>query len=167
MFLAYHVYVFFTVPAELAHLPRVPLWPLIRSYARGESEHVRIVKLILPFAEAGHGVVLVWTLGRWMLSILRSDISRAQADKHAEFPKESPPDGLLLWTFSGKDNIQLSNGTKWRNQQRVIKSALGGPVPIRTFSELATKMMSKFDRGGRIPIDVWAQRMTLEVLSKT
>jgi hypothetical protein len=167
VFLAWNIYSLTAVPRELAHLPRVPLWPLLKSYARGEADHVRIPRLILPYAEAGHGVVLVWILGRWMLNILSSDLARAQAEKHNDFPKESPPDGMLLWEFAGKEPVQLVNGAKWRKQARVIKGALGGTPPIPVFAELGNKLLFKLGAGGRVQFDHWAQRYTLETIGKT
>ena len=61
----------FTPPAELRHLPRVPILPLLWSYVSGEVEDVRIKRLLLPFAnEKGEGVVLVYALGRWIVHVL-------------------------------------------------------------------------------------------------
>ena len=66
----------FTVPAELAHLPRVPVLPTLWSYAKGEVEDVRIKKLILPFAnEKGEGVVVIYALGRWIVHVLDRKVS--------------------------------------------------------------------------------------------
>lgn len=67
----------FTVPAELAHLPRVPVLPTLWSYAKGEVEDVRIKKLILPFAnEKGESVVVIYALGRWIVHVLDRKVSR-------------------------------------------------------------------------------------------
>ena len=61
----------FTPPSELQHLPRVPILPLLWSYAKGEVEDIRIKKLIVPFAnEKGEGVVVVYALGRWIVHVL-------------------------------------------------------------------------------------------------
>ena len=60
-----------TPPAELRHLPRVPILPLIWSYATGEVEDARFKRLIVPFADKkGEGVVLVYALGRWIVHVL-------------------------------------------------------------------------------------------------
>lgn len=60
----------FTPPANLRHLPRVPILPLLWSYARGEVEDVRIKRLIVPFAnEKNEGAVLVYAFGRWIVHV--------------------------------------------------------------------------------------------------
>lgn len=61
----------FTPPAELRHLPRAPILPLLWSYISGEVEDVRLKRLILPFAnESNEGVVVVYALGRWIVHVL-------------------------------------------------------------------------------------------------
>ena len=61
----------FTPPAELRHLPRAPILPLLWSYISGEVEDVRLKRLILPYAnEANEGVVVVYALGRWIVHVL-------------------------------------------------------------------------------------------------
>ena len=66
----------FTPPAELRHLPRAPILPLLWSYACGEVEDVRIKRLLLPFSnEKGEGVVLVYALGRWIVHVLDHQVS--------------------------------------------------------------------------------------------
>jgi hypothetical protein len=61
----------FTPPAELRHLPRVPILPLLWSYVKGEVEDIRIKKLIVPFAnQQKEGVVVVYALGRWIVHVL-------------------------------------------------------------------------------------------------
>ena len=61
----------FVVPAELRHLPRVPILKLLWSYLRVEEENKRLRRLVLPFAnEKKEEIVLVWALGRWMVHIL-------------------------------------------------------------------------------------------------
>lgn len=67
----------FTVPRDLAHLPKVPILPLLWSYASGESESERIERLIVPFAnERGEGVVVVYALGRWMVHCLDAKVKK-------------------------------------------------------------------------------------------
>lgn len=66
----------FMPPAELQHLPRAPILPLLWSYACGEVEDVRIKRLLLPFSnEKGEGVVLVYALGRWIVHVLDHQVS--------------------------------------------------------------------------------------------
>lgn len=64
-----------SVPADIRHLPRVPILPLLWSYLTVEIEDRRFERLILPFAERGEGVVVVWALGRWMIHILDPKVS--------------------------------------------------------------------------------------------
>ena len=61
----------FAVPADLAHLPRVPILPTIRSYISGDSDDKRIRKLILPYADKhGESIVLVFAFDRWLVHVL-------------------------------------------------------------------------------------------------
>jgi hypothetical protein len=65
------IYKLLTPPAELAHLPRVPIFPLLCSYAKGEVEDQRIKRLIVPFAnERQEGAVLVYAFGRWIVHVV-------------------------------------------------------------------------------------------------
>ena len=60
-----------TPPAELRHLPRLPIAPLLWSYARGEVDDARIKRLIVPFVrEADEGLVLVYAFGRWIVHVV-------------------------------------------------------------------------------------------------
>lgn len=102
-----------TPPAELAHLPRVPVLPLLWSYFTGEVEDVRIKRLFMPFAERGEGVVLVYALGRWIVHVLDEKvcispilclasithlpkIARDISADITTWPKEEPPGRRLL-----------------------------------------------------------------------
>lgn len=133
----------FTVPSHLRHFPRVPILPLLVSYLSCEVENVRINSLILPYAnEKGEGF-LVWALGRWMIHILDHKVRAsccylaitypplARAPNIREnlslYPKELPPDGLLLWRFIGASNILMSNGDRWKRHSRVIRDAFNHP----------------------------------------
>ena len=57
-------------PRDLRHLPRVSIIRLLISYLTVEEENHRTQRLLMPFAQRGHGVVVVWALGRWMVHIL-------------------------------------------------------------------------------------------------
>jgi hypothetical protein len=77
--LVYFIYTSFRVPAELAHLPRVPVIPTLISYAKGEVEDARIKRLILPFAnEKGESVVVIYALGRWIVHVLDAKVHSSQ-----------------------------------------------------------------------------------------
>ncbi|KAH7927491.1 cytochrome P450 [Leucogyrophana mollusca] len=139
-FLIFHT---FTVPSHLRHLPRVPIFPLLISYLSGEVEDVRIKRLILPYAnERGEGLVLVWALGRWMIHILDYKLAAQMSDNMNLFPKELPPDGLLLWRFIGGSNVLMANGDKWRKHSRVIRDAFGLPIPVDLFTSLAKNLFA-------------------------
>ena len=62
------------VPSELRHLPRVSPYATIWSYARREPVDRRVKRLILPFAERGEGVVLVYMLGKWGVHVLDANV---------------------------------------------------------------------------------------------
>jgi hypothetical protein len=104
------LHAFISVPAQLAHLPRAPLLPLLKSYLRNEPDDVRYRALILPMLDRdGHGIVLVWMLGRWIVHVLDWRLGRAMADTLA-LEKEAPPDGMLLWKLIGRQNFIFANG---------------------------------------------------------
>ena len=74
--LAIHVYRRVCVPRHLRHIPKVPLLPLLFSYISGEVEERRIRRVILPFAQkVNTDVVLVFTLGEWMVHILDAKVT--------------------------------------------------------------------------------------------
>ena len=62
------------IPSDLRHLPRVSPYATIWSYARRESVDRRVKRLILPFAERGDGVVLVYMLGKWGVHVLDANV---------------------------------------------------------------------------------------------
>lgn len=62
------------VPNDLRHLPRVSPYATIWSYARREPVDRRVKRLILPFAERGEGVVLVYMLGKWGVHVLDAHV---------------------------------------------------------------------------------------------
>ena len=79
----------FRVPAELRHLPRVSIVRLLISYLTVEEENHRIQRLLMPFAQRGHGLVVVWALGRWMVHIL---------DEKVGYCLERSKNGILIFT---------------------------------------------------------------------
>lgn len=64
----------FLVPKKLRHLPRVSIVKLLLSYARGEPDDIRAQRLLMPFSEKGHDLVLVWALGRWIVHVLNHEV---------------------------------------------------------------------------------------------
>ncbi|TRM57260.1 cytochrome P450, partial [Schizophyllum amplum] len=157
----------FTPPPELAHLPRVPVLPLLWSYFTGEVEDVRIKRLLLPFAERGEGVVLVYALGRWIVHVLDDKIAKDISADIVTWPKEEPPDDLLLWRLVGKTNVILSNGINWQRHSRVVKSALQRNLPIEDFVNLANRLFRVMGDGGKMQWDDLAMRFTLDAVGST
>lgn len=64
----------FRVPSNLRHLPRISPYPVIWSYICKESVDRRIKRLVLPIAEKGHGVCLVWMLGKWGVHVVDPEV---------------------------------------------------------------------------------------------
>ncbi|KAI5822538.1 cytochrome P450, partial [Schizophyllum commune Tattone D] len=166
-FLAFVCNRLFTPPAELAHLPRVSVLPLLWSYFTGEVEDVRIKRLLMPFAERGEGVVLVYALGRWIVHVLDEKIARDISADITTWPKEEPPDDLLLWRLVGKTNVILSNGISWQRHSRVVKSALQRNLPIEDFVVLANRLFRVMKDGGKLRWDDLAMRFTLDAVGST
>ncbi|TFY70743.1 hypothetical protein EVG20_g2277 [Dentipellis fragilis] len=158
----------FTPPAALRHLPKVPILPLLWSYFRGEVEDVRIKRLIVPFAnERNEGVVLVYAFGRWIVHVLDHKIARDLSADIATWPKEVPPDDMLLWRFVGRTNVILANGKSWQRHSRVVKSALDRNVPIADFVGLGYKLFNVMGEGGRLLWDDLTMRFTLDAVGTT
>ncbi|KAJ7824618.1 cytochrome P450 [Mycena olivaceomarginata] len=157
----------FAVPKNLRHIPRVPVIPTLLSFARGEVEDVRIKKLLLPYANKGEPAVLVYALGRWIVHILDRKIAKDLSADIITYPKEVPPDGLLLWRFVGYENIILSNGEAWKRHSRVVKTALNRNVPIGEFASLAKKLFVQMGKGGSLHWDDLTMRYTLDAVGTT
>ncbi|KAJ6471486.1 cytochrome P450 [Mycena sanguinolenta] len=130
--------------------PRVPVIPMLLSYARGEVEDVRIKKLLLPHANRGEPA-----------------IAKDRSADIITYPKEVPPDGLLLWRFVGYQNIILSNGEAWKRHSRVVKTALNRNVPVGEFAALAKKLFSQMGKGGSLLWDEFTMRYTLDAVGTT
>lgn len=58
----------------------------------------------------------------------------------ALYPKELPPDGLLLWRFIGCSNILMSNGDRWKKHSRIILDAFNLSIPVDQFTILAKNL---------------------------
>ncbi|KAJ7471054.1 cytochrome P450 [Mycena latifolia] len=159
----------FIVPSGLRHLPRVPIFPLLKSYLAMEPEDVRIRALILPFAnDRQAGVVLVWVLGRWMVHILDQQIARQLSDDIALYPKEKPPNDSLLWHLIGNANILVSNATQWKKQSRLINDAINLQMPVEQFVALADKVKTLLGPGtNTVRWDEFAQRFAVDALGST
>ncbi|KAI0083059.1 cytochrome P450 [Irpex rosettiformis] len=159
----------FVVPHDLRHLPRVPVLPLLWSYSRGEPEDKRLRRLVLPFAnEMGEEIVLVWALGRWMVHILDHKVGYDVFANIDLFPKEDPPDDLLLWRFIGRNNILLSNGEQWRRHSKVIRNAINQSIPVPQFASLSRRLFSVIGGGQSTQhFDDLAQRFALDAVGTT
>ena len=176
----------FAVPKELQHIPAVPVLPTLISFARGEVEDVRIKRLLLPYAQKGEPAVLMYALGRWIIHVLDSKVRRrpfslcihnpphsnGQIAKSISaypetYPKEVPPDGLLLWRFTGYRNVILSNGAAWRRHSKIIKAALDRNLPIEEFGLLARKLSKQMGNGGSLHWDDLTMRYALDAVGQS
>ncbi|KAJ7621207.1 cytochrome P450 [Roridomyces roridus] len=157
----------FAVPRELRHLPKVSVIRTLWSFIRGEVEDVRIKKLLLPYANKGEPAVLVYALGRWIVHVLDRKIAKDLSADIVTYPKEVPPDGLLLWRFVGYQNVILSNGEAWKRHHKVVKTALDRNVPIGEFSTLAKKLFVQMGNGGLLHWNDLTMRYTLDAVGTT
>ncbi|EGO03909.1 hypothetical protein SERLA73DRAFT_175595 [Serpula lacrymans var. lacrymans S7.3] len=139
--LSYALYRLLALPSHLRHLPSVPIWPIVLSYARQEPDDVRIKRLLLPYANKhSEGVVLVWVFGQWMVHILDPQLAFQVNANLRDFPKYFPPWDLLLLRFTGRKNIVTTNGDEWRKISTLIHDAFTIPVPVDVFTSLAKKL---------------------------
>ena len=58
------------------------------------------------------------------------------------YPKELPPDGLLLWRFIGVSNILMTNGEIWRKHSTIIRDGFNLRIPMDTFIHLSKGLFS-------------------------
>ncbi|KAH7887199.1 cytochrome P450 [Phlebopus sp. FC_14] len=128
----------FTPPRAIRHLPRVPIFPLLRSYLLGESDDVRFQKLIMPFAdEKAEGVVMVWALGLWMIYIIDHKLFVQVTTAPHAFPKMHFPPDMMLRRFVGTSNFLQMNGDEWKKRSIHLQKAFAQPLPIDLFVSLA------------------------------
>ncbi|THU94005.1 hypothetical protein K435DRAFT_566590, partial [Dendrothele bispora CBS 962.96] len=140
----------FTPPAELRHLPRVPILPLLWSFVKGEVEDVSIKRLTVPFAKQQ-----------------KEGIARDLSADIETWQKEESPDESLLWRFVGRTNVILSNGSSWKRHSHVVRSALGHTIPIGDFVTLAHKLFGVMGQGGCLKWDDLTMRFTLDAVGTT
>ena len=88
-----------------------------------------------------------------------------------QFPKEDPPDDLLLWQLIGRSNILLSNGEQWRKHSRLVRSAINQTIPISQFATLARRLVAVIERvsdgHGLVRFDDMSQRFALDAVGTT
>ena len=92
-------------------------------------------------------------------SIVFADIER--------FPKEDPPDDLLLWRLIGRNNILMSNGEQWRAHSRIIRNAINQTIPILRFTQLSRRLFSVMGDTAIQQFDDLAQRFALDAVGTT
>jgi cytochrome P450 len=56
------------------------------------------------------------------------------------YPKELPPDGLLLWRFIGGSNILMANGDRWKKHSMTIRDAFNLSIPVNQFIHLSKNL---------------------------
>ncbi|KAI5118891.1 hypothetical protein M0805_002807 [Coniferiporia weirii] len=157
----------FSVPGELRHLPCVPIWPLLLSYASGETEERRIKRLFLPCAaKHGEGLVLVWTFGTWFVHCVDPKLGKAFMENRL-FTKQVPPEHLLFWRFTGRKNIFFIEGEQWRGQARIVRAAITRAAPVPHFAALADALFVQLGAGGRVSWSDFAHRYSLDAIGAT
>ncbi|KAK7443532.1 hypothetical protein VKT23_015705 [Stygiomarasmius scandens] len=125
-------YKIFVVPRSLAHLPKVSVLALLGSYISKEPEDKRIHRLILPFANEQHPLVLVWAFGFWVIHVMDYEVGVA-ALRDRMWVRQLPPQDLLIWKLVGKSNLAFSVGEVWRRHSHLVNSALQGTPPFSDF----------------------------------
>jgi len=176
---AYVVKRVFIVPASLAHLPRVSVWELLKSYVSREEESQRVRRLLLPFANATgerqgrqkEPVVLVWAFGLWIIHVIDHEVGK-KALQDRDWVRDLPPQSLLLWRFVGKKNLAFTIGEEWKKHSRVITHAFQGSPPISQFVKVFKRLQSHFPvssdskDGTTVLWDKWTEQIALDVLGK-
>ncbi|RPD54278.1 cytochrome P450 [Lentinus tigrinus ALCF2SS1-7] len=167
LLLATAVYRWTSVPPDLRHIPKVPIWPLIWSYLSGEVEERRIKRIILPFArKADADVVLVFVLGQWMVHVLDAKAGK-QFMEHRAVRKQKQPEEMLLWRLTGRHNVFTAEGEMWKRHAKIVHEALYRTTPIEQFASLARKTFALMGNGGRIRWSDYTHRFTLDAVGTT
>ena len=83
------------------------------------------------------------------------------------FTKDMPPKEMLLWQFTGSQNIFLTEGGQWKRHSKVVRAALQKPPPISTFNSLAYKLFHKIGEGGIVKWSDYTHRFTLDAVGLT
>lgn len=180
------VHTIFAVPKNLRSLPRVSTWSLLKSYLASESDDVRIKRLLLPFADRGEPVVLVWVLGIWTVHILDEKVcslilppiclaylnpkSALSVVKDVQtFPKELPSRDFLFWRLLGPTSLISTNGEAWRKNSLIIREGFKDILPIPTLVKLSRCFTEIVSTKLEYPVNVsdLAHRFTLDAVSST
>ncbi|KAG6849674.1 hypothetical protein H0H93_006390 [Arthromyces matolae] len=151
------------VPAELRHLPKVSPYATIWSYACRESVDSRVRRLILPFAQRGDGVVLVYMLGKWGVHILDPNLVKIVCQDMNRFPKKNYQDHLHF-TFLSGPNVVFSNGDMWKRHSASVKAAFDREIPVHRFVALSHELFERMGDGGVFRFSDLVQRYTLDVV---
>lgn len=96
-----------------------------------------------------------------------SQLCRIVLEDVVRFPKESPPDDLLLWHLIGDSNILMSNGEQWKTHSRIIRNAVNQTIPIHQFALLARRLFSVIGARGTFKFDDLSQRYALDAVGTT
>lgn len=83
------------------------------------------------------------------------------------FSKQMPPKEMLLWKFTGSQNIFLTEGEQWKRHSKVVRAALHSSPPIATFTSLAYKLFHKIGDGGLVKWSDYTHRFTLDAVGVT
>lgn len=59
-----------------------------------------------------------------------------------KYPKELPPDGLLLWRFIGMSNILMTNGDIWKKHSTIIRDGFNLKIPLDNFISLSRSIFN-------------------------
>ena len=96
----------------------------------------------------------------------RGQIAKNMSADIETYPKEVPPDGLLLWKFVGYNNVILSNGAAWKRHSKIIKAALDRNLPVEEFGFLARKLFKQMGNGGPLRWDDLTMRFALDAVGQ-
>ncbi|CAG8978823.1 hypothetical protein HYALB_00013197 [Hymenoscyphus albidus] len=162
-------YSIFAIPANLKHLPLVSTWALFKSYLAAESDDVRIKRLLLPFADRGESVVLVWALGIWTVHILDEGSAFSILKNVEAFPKQVPSKDSLVWRLLGPTSIALANGDTWQRNSLIIREGINSVVPIPSLVKLSQGFIEIIgaNLGLAVNISDLAYRYSFDALSST
>ncbi|KAJ3515318.1 hypothetical protein NLJ89_g1839 [Agrocybe chaxingu] len=151
------------VPSDLRHLPKVSPYATIWSYAIRESVDRRVKRLIIPFAERGEGVVLVYMLGKWGVHVLDASLVKTVCHNVDRFPKKNYQEHLHF-TFLSGPNVVFSNGEMWKRHSASVKAAFDREIPVHHFVALSDELFRRIGKGGVYRFSELVQRYTLDVV---
>ncbi|ORZ38203.1 cytochrome P450 [Catenaria anguillulae PL171] len=177
-YILYKAYKAVAIPAELAHLPRVPIKDTIRALLTpgGFPREYEVQEKAIKEWCAKHGrsgdswrdMYLVWQFGKWGVVLGKPDLIKTFFVNVETFPKLLYSDfGMALNDKYLGVNVTLSNGSVWKQHRKITNPAFHRQWSTQLMGDVGRTLLQQLDLTQGSPTDLfdWMQRTTLDILS--